>query len=88
MPGRVANRARPALKPARRLQRFIIGPAGFIAGRPALKRAGFQAGQVYNRALTYTCIIVSKASYASEINAPVSIDIYMLFVESVEISDL
>ena len=39
-PGRVANRARPALKPARRLQRFIIGPAGFIAGRPALKRAG------------------------------------------------
>ena len=40
MPGWVANRARPALKPFRRLQQFIIGPAGFIAGRPALKRAG------------------------------------------------
>ena len=41
MLGRVANRARPALKQARHLQWFLIGPAGF------------QAGQVYNRALTY-----------------------------------
>ena len=65
MPGRVVYRARPALKPARRLQRFIIGPANrasrlysrparFKTGRPAIKpAAGFQAGQVYNRALTY-----------------------------------
>ena len=46
MPGQVANRARLALKSARRLQLFIIGPAGF------------QVGQVYNRALTYTYIYI------------------------------
>ena len=58
MPDRVENRARPALKLARRLQRFIIGPAGFKAGRPALNPAGFQAGQVYNRALTYILLLI------------------------------
>ena len=49
--GQVANRAHPALKPARRLQRFIIRLAGFKAGRPTLKwadrlssRPGLQSG--------------------------------------------
>ena len=38
-----------------RASRLYSRPARFKTGRPAIKpAAGFQAGQVYNRALTYT----------------------------------
>ena len=43
MLGRVANRPRPALKPARRLQRFIIGPAGYKAGGRLSSGPGLQS---------------------------------------------
>ena len=68
MPGRVANRARPALNfkagqaftaVYNRASRLYSRPARFKTGRPAIKpAAGFQAGQVYNRALTYIPLTV------------------------------
>ena len=42
-----------------RASRFYSRPARFKTGRPAIKpAAGFQAGQVYNRALTYVYIYI------------------------------
>ena len=46
-----------------RASRLYSRPARFKTGRPAIKpAAGFQAGQVYNRALTYIC---TKVPYPS-----------------------
>ena len=46
-----------------RASRLYSRPARFKTGRPAIKpAAGFQAGQVYNRALTYIIVYIVEQS--------------------------